>query len=82
MNLGYFIGEVIYVGKFKFVYGEDLTHKSVICLKIKLLDGEIINLRGYDEIADKILRNDFKFVYICGRLRTDGYIQIKEIEKI
>jgi hypothetical protein len=82
MNEGYFLGEIIDVGKFKFIYGGDLIHKSVICLKMKLIDGQIVNLRGYDEVADLILRNEFKFVYISGKLKTEGYIQIKEIEKI
>lgn len=82
MNEGYFLGEIIDVGKFKFIYEGSLIHKSVICLKMKLIDGQIIDLRGYDEVADLILRNKFRFVYISGRIKTEGYIQIKEIEKV
>lgn len=82
MNEGYFMGKVIEVGKFKFIYGKDLSHKSVIVLKIELFDNQIIQVRGYDEIADKILRSEFEFVCIRGILRTEGFIQILEIEKV
>ncbi len=82
MNEGYFLGEVIYIDKFKFIYGNDLTHKSMIELIVKLLDKQELIFRGYDEVADSILQNKFKFVYILGKLRTEGYIEIKEIGKI
>lgn len=82
MNEGFFIGQVIYVDKFKFIYSQKLIHKSVISIMLRLQDGEIVNFKGFDDIADKILRNDFKFVYIYGRLRTNGYIQIEEINEI
>lgn len=82
MNEGYFIGKVIETGKFKFVYGTDLSHKSVITLKIQLLDKQIIQIRGYDEVADKILRNEYKFICVRGMLRTEGFVQILEIERV
>ena len=79
MNKVFFIGEIIYVSKFKFIYGKNLIHKSVISMKLRLSDGEIAYLRGFDEIADEILRNDFKFVYIQGHLKTEGYTKIDKI---
>ncbi len=82
MNEGCFLGEVIYVDKFKFVYGNDLTHKAMIEILVKLADKQELTFRGYDDIADYILRNEFEFVYIEGQLRGEGYIEIKEIEKI
>lgn len=82
MNKVFLIGEIIYTGKFKFIYGRNLIHKSVISIKVKLIGGEIVYLRGFDEIADEILRSDFKFVYIQGELKTEGYIKINQIEKI
>ena len=44
-------------------------------------DGKEVKFRGYDEVADEILRNDFEFVYITGKLRTDGFVEITEISK-
>lgn len=77
-----YIGEVVHIDKFKFIYGGNLTHKSVISIEVRLIDDELVYLRGFDDIADTILRSDFKFVYIHGQLKTDGYVQINEIEKI
>lgn len=82
MNEVHCLGEVIDIGKFKFIYGRNLPYKSVINMEVKLVDGQIITARGYDEIADDILRNEFKFVYIYGQLRTDGYVQIRQIKNI
>lgn len=82
MNEGYFLGEIIKTNQFKFIYGNDLTHKAMIEITVKLVDKEIITFRGYDYVADKILREKFRFVYIIGELRTEGFIEIKEIEKI
>ena len=79
MNIGYFGGKVIDVGKFKFIYGNDLVHKSMIDISVLLNDGKEVKFRGYDEVADEILRNDFEFVYITGKLRTDGFVEITEI---
>ncbi len=81
MNKGYFLGEVINTGRFKFIYGNDLSHKSMIEIEVKFPDEQTALFRGYD-IADYILKNEFKFVYIVGKLRTNNYIEIKEIEKI
>lgn len=82
MNEGFFLGRIKYVDKFKFIYGKDLSHKSVIKLLVELCNQTIIEVRGYDDIADKILRNEFRFVYIYGELKTEGYIFIREIEGI
>ena len=81
MNIGYFGGKVIDVGKIKFIYGNDLVHKSMIDISVLLNDGKEVKFRGYDEVADEILRNDFEFVYITGKLRTDGFVEITEISK-
>ncbi|MBP3597394.1 MAG: hypothetical protein J6J60_08380 [Clostridia bacterium] len=82
MNEGFFLGRIKYVDKFKFIYGKDLSYKSVIKLLVELYDQTIIEVRGYDDIADKILMNGFRFVYIYGELKTEGYILIREIEGI
>jgi len=80
MNRGFFLGKVLSIGKFKFIYGENLIHKSMIELTVELFDGNIVIFRGYDNIADYILQNEFEFVYIEGILRTEGFLEIIEIE--
>ncbi len=81
MNYGFFLGEVIDIDKFKFIYGKNLRYKSMIEIKVKLIDKQEVIFRGYDEIADKIARSKLKFVFIYGYIRQ-GYIQIKEIQEI
>lgn len=82
MNVGYFGGEVTEVGKFKFIYGDNLKHKAMIEMLVTLNDNSVVKFRGYDDIADEILRNEYKFVYITGVVREDGFVEIEEIEKV
>ena len=87
MNECFFIGEVIEVGKFKFILNSKIKHKSEIILKVKLFDGNSINAIAYDEKADYILRNDFltSIVFIQGRLEDrpkEIQINILYIEKM
>lgn len=76
MNECFLIGEIISKGSFKFIFNGRGKNKSVIKLTIKLLDGTIVECKGYDEIADEILRNEYKFVFINGILKTDGFVRI------
>ena len=81
MNIVIILGEVVKTYKFKFIYGKKLIHKSIMKIKVRSFDGEEIECVGYDDIADKILRNRFKFVCIEGSLRTEGYVEISKIKK-
>lgn len=86
MNKCFFIGYVIEVGRFRFILNSETKYKSEIIIKIKLLDGNIINAVGYDDIADYILRNNFltKTVLVQGRLKCESkeiQIVINYIEK-
>lgn len=81
MNIVFILGSVIKTYKFKFIYGGNLIHKSIIKIKVKTFDGEKIECVGYDNIADEIIRNEFKFVCIQGTLRTEGYVEISKIIK-
>lgn len=59
MNVCFFIGEVLEIGKFKFIVNPKIHFKSEITMKIKLIDGNIISVIAYNEVADYILRNNF-----------------------
>lgn len=82
MNIGFFIGTIANIDKFKFIYGDNLKHKSMIEILVNINESNLIKFRGYDDIADNILRNKYKFVFIKGILRTDGYIEIEYIKKL
>lgn len=86
MNECFFIGNVIEVGKFKFIINPEIQYKSEIITKIKLLDGNIIKVVAYDEVADYILRNNLmnSTVFIRGKLRNKSkelQINISHIKK-
>lgn len=70
MNIGFFIGKILEIEKFKFIINSKDGRKSRIVIKVELLDGNIIKAIAYDETADYILRNDYfeKEVFIKGRL--------------
>ena len=54
----------------------------MIDIWVTLSDDRLVRFRGYDDMADKILRNEFEFVYITGKVRTDGFVEITDIEKV
>ena len=82
MNEVYLIGKIIKLGEFRFIYGDVLVHKSLIKLWIETVDKNIIECWGYDDIADRILRNDFEMVMLRGEIKSKGYVVIKNIENI
>ena len=87
MNECFFIGKIIKIGKFKFICSSKTKHMSEIKIKLKLLDGTIINVIGYDAVADYILRNvhNENIVFINGRVickLKEIYIKMCHIEKI
>ncbi len=87
MNVCFFIGEVLEIGKFKFIVNPKIHFKSEITMKIKLIDGNIISVIAYNEVADYILRNNFfkSKVFMQGNLRSSTkkiYINIYHIVKV
>lgn len=82
MNEVYLLGKVLKIGKFRFVYGKNLLHKSMMEMVIETVDNMKIVCRGYDNMADKILREEYSIVLIYGRLKTDGFVEIVSIEKV
>lgn len=82
MNLCFVIGKIINDIDFKFILSG--KHKSIVLLKLKLINGSIIEARAYDEVADccyRLLKKN-EIVLIEGRLDTKMYIVLKRVEKI
>lgn len=82
MNEVYLLGRVIEIGEFKFIYGGNLLHKSIIELVIETVSGTRIVCRGYDDVADRIFREEFGVVLIFGRLKSKGYVEVVSVEKL
>ena len=65
MNLVIISGEIISNIDFRFIYdryrGHNEKHTSIVRCRLKLLDGNEVEIYGYDNIADKMFR-----FYQCG----------------
>ena len=65
MNLVIIYGEIISNIDFRFIYDRYMGHKekhtSIARCRLKLLDGNEVEIYGYDNIADKMFR-----FYQCG----------------
>ena len=85
MNICFLIGKIISDVEFDFVIGDNKSFKnkkvSVVRFKLKLLDENVLNIIGYNNIADfcyqklKIGEN----VLIQGFINNSGKIEIKNI---
>ena len=82
MNDCFFIGKINKVGDFKFIFNGKGRNKAVIKIVLELVEGTIIECKGYDEIADDILRNGYEYVFINGVLKSDGIIRIISITEM
>ena len=88
MNIVIVYGKIISKVDFKFIYDryksdknseEKYKHTSIARCKIELLNSSIVEVYGYDEVADYMYRK-FKqdnFILIEGRLKNDMTIEIK-----
>ena len=85
MNICFIIGKIISKIEFDFVIGDNKSFKnkkvSVVRFKLKLLDENVLNIIGYNNIADfcyqrlKIGEN----ILIQGFINNSGEIEIKNI---
>ena len=85
MNICFLIGKIISKIEFDFVIGDNKNFKnrkiSIVRFDLKLLDKNIVNIIGYNNVADfcyqklKIGEN----VFIQGFINNSGEIEIKNI---
>ena len=80
MNICFIIGKIISEIKFDFVI--DSKKISIVRFKIELLYGVIIDVIGYDNIADFCYRklNIGDNIFLEAILNTKGNIEINKIE--
>ena len=86
MNICFIIGKIISDVKFDFIIGNNKCFKngkmSVVRFKLELIDGNIVNIIGYNDIADfcyQKLDKNYN-VIVEGIIKTEGYIEIEDIE--
>lgn len=81
MNIVIISGKIISNIDFNFIYNKDKKekHMSIAMCKIQLDNGSIIDVYGYDEIADLLYRNNVKKIWIEGCLDNKMMIEIKKL---
>ena len=87
INLCFLYGKVINEIDLKFIYNDrnkslDKKHISIVEMELKLLDGQVIKLHAYNEVADDVFKNINKddFITIQGKIRNN-YVEIEKIMK-
>ncbi len=93
MNLVIIVGEIISEVNFRFIYDvcnkknkyckdsgevDKYKHISIGCCNLKLNNGSIISIYGYDNIADLMIRklNIGDLIMIEGRIDSNGKVEI------
>lgn len=82
MNEVILIGKVISNVEFNFL--KESKHVSICLFELKILDGAIVKIKAYDEIADFCYRRmklDSE-IFINGKIRTCGVIEVKKIKDL
>ena len=66
---------------FNFIYNKNKKekHTSIAMCKLELDDDNIIDIYGYDEVADYLYRNSDQYVCIEGRIDTNMMVEILEV---
>ena len=89
MNLVIVYGTIVTNIDFKFIYDrfccdedniEKYSHISVASCKLKLINDSIIEIYGYDNVADLMLRN-LKIndkIFVEGKIDNEGKIEVKK----
>ena len=80
MNICFIIGKIISEIKYDFIIGS--KNISIVRFKLKILEGSIINVIGYDNIADFCYRklNIGDNIFLEAILNTKGDVKINKIE--
>ena len=85
INLCFLYGKVINEIDLKFIYNDrnkslDKKHISIVKIELRLLDGQVIHLHAYNEVADDVFKNIRKddFITIQGKIRSN-YVEVESI---
>ena len=79
MNICILQGKIISKIEYKFIINS--KNKAIAYFEMELLDKNIINVKAYNDLADKCYRRLLtgNEIYIEGILETSGGIEIQEI---
>ena len=78
MNIVIINGKIVSEVDFNFIYKKNKKekHTSIAMCKLKLDDDSIIDVYGYDEVADYLYQNSDGYVLIEARIDTNMMVEI------
>ena len=89
MNIVFIMGKVVSNVKYNFIYdkykinncNEKYKHTSIAKVKIETLNNSIVNIYGYDNIADDMYRNlkSNRYVMVMGKIDSNMEINVEKI---
>lgn len=80
MNICFLSGVITDVYKFKFIYNENIKHKCIVNVKLKMDNNYEFELIAFDEMIEEVIRNKFKSVHICAKFVEKCRIEIVDME--
>ena len=84
MNIVIISGKMVSNVDFKFIYIKDKKERytSIAMCKLKLDNGSIVDIYGYDDVADYLYRNNLEYVFIEGRVDNKMKIEVRFVKNI
>ena len=81
MNIVIINGKIVSEVDFNFIYNKNKKekHTSIAMCKLKLDDDSIIDVYGYDEVADCLYRKTDGYVWIEGILNSNMMVEIVSV---
>lgn len=81
MNVVVITGKIVSDVDFKFIYNKEKKekHTSIAMCKLVLDNGSIVDIYGYDEVADYLYMNNNKYIFVEGIIDSNMMIEIKYI---
>ena len=81
MNIVVISGKIVSEIDFNFIYNKDKKekHMSIAMCKIQLDNGSIVDVYGYDEIADYLYSHDLEYIWFEGKVDSHMMIEIKKL---
>ena len=81
MNIVIISGEIVSSIDFNFIYRKDKKekHTSIAMGKLKLDNGSIIDIYGYDDIADTLYSSESAYLLIEGKLDHHMMVEVLQI---
>ena len=82
MNVIIISGRIVSEIEFRFIYNKDKKekHTAIAIGKLELDNGSIVDIYGYDEIADILYSNNSKYIYVDGILHNNMQIEVVSVQ--